>query len=399
MPTETDAAASPGTYPKLEPQKRRDAHIDALRGFALFGILIVNVMSFSSGLLAPSLGVLSEVSSVADQVVFLLVAFLAEFKFYPIFAFLFGYGFALFWRRARWRGGDQSRLYSRRVLFLGLLGVFHGVFIWFGDILSRYAITALLLKSSLDAGPRKLLRSMLGWLLPATAIAILFSVAGATVKEAPVQSVVESIYPVGDYVQITEQRLRDYLSITLYFCFLIPQVMVIFLAGVLTARMGWLARPHKHRTFWLTVLKIGLVVGIPVNIDWAYLSWKGAWTGNPTWSTWMPVLDLLTPLQSAAMVATLALTLHRPVTQAIVRILAPAGRMPLTNYLAQSVVCSTVLYGYGLGLGNSLGQAALAALAIGIYCTQIVASHWWLARHDTGPLEAWWRRVVYRPAT
>ncbi|MBL8517929.1 MAG: DUF418 domain-containing protein [Betaproteobacteria bacterium] len=389
------AAALNPTESSVEPQRQRDLHIDALRGFALFGILVVNVMSFSSGLSGPSLGVLNAESSWADLATFLIIAFFAEFKFYPIFAFLFGYGFLLFWRRARWRGGDVSALYNRRVWFLGLLGVSHGVFIWFGDILSRYAVTAIFLKKSLSARPRQLLRTMKNWLIAAAAIAFLFAFASGNMSTDGGMPPAPSIYPTGTYLQVTQQRFSDYFAITLYFGFLIPQVMVIFLAGVLTARMGWLARPARHRAFWLKVLKAGLVLGVPASVAWAALQWQGAWSASAVWSTWMPVLDLIMPLQSAAMMAALALTLHTPFMQSLVRWLAPAGRMPLTNYLAQSVICSFVLYGYGLGLGDDLRQSGLAALAVSVYLAQIVVSRWWLARHDSGPMEAWWRRVVY----
>lgn len=384
------------------PQTRRDAHIDALRGFALFGILVVNLMSFTSGLNGPSLGVLTEDASAADRITLILVAFFGEFKFYPLFAFLFGYGFLKIWRRARASGADADALYSRRLWFLGLLGAFHGIFIWFGDILSRYAVVAIFLRKRLAYRPRRLLQSLRNWFLLALAIAIVFAVVGI-VESPPAGSVqpnvpLTSIYATGSYVDITAQRLQDYLAITVMFVFLVPQVMVIFLLGVLAGRMGWIDRPERHRALWRKVLIIGLAVGLPVNALWTWMQWQNALAFNPALTMWMPMLDLVIPLQSAAMVALLMLNLERPAVRAVIALLAPAGRMPLTNYLAQSVVCSFVLYGYGLALGASLGQAGLAALAIGVYLTQIVVSHWWLARHDTGPMEAWWRRVVYRGA-
>lgn len=404
---DSDSAALPAAgatpKPQVQPQPRRDAHIDALRGFALFGILIVNLMSFTSGLSGPSLGVLTESSTLADHIVLVLVAFLGEFKFYPIFAFLFGYGFLKIWRRARASGADVDALYSRRLWFLGLLGAFHGIFIWFGDILSRYAVVAIFLRKRLAYRPRQLLRSIRNWLLLAVGIGVVFAVVGVIDSPpgngATNQTPIVSVYATGGFLAVTAQRLQDYLAITIMFVFLVPQVMVIFLLGVLVARMGWIDRPARHHAFWRKVLVTGLVVGLPVNALWAWLQWHNAVAFNPALTMWMPLLDLLMPFQAAAMVALLMINLERPTVQCLVALLAHAGRMPLTNYLAQSVVCSFVLYGYGLGLGQTIGQAGLAALAIGVYVTQIVVSPWWLARHDTGPMETWWRRHVYgRPA-
>lgn len=408
MPNESATTSVTPATPRLAPQRlapqtQRDSHIDALRGFALFGILIVNLMSFSSGLSGPSLGMLTDASTTADHVTLILIAFLGEFKFYPIFAFLFGYGFLKIWRRARASGSDADALYSRRLWFLALLGAFHGIFIWFGDILSRYAMVAIFLRKRLDYRPRQLLRSIRDWLLLAMAVGIVFAVVG--VVDAPATSAasphmpVPSVYATGGFLDVTAERLRDYLAITVMFVFLIPQVMVIFLLGVLAARMGWLDRPARHRAVWRKVLLWGLAVGLPVNALWTWLQWQGAVAFNPSLGMWMPLLDILMPLQAAAMVAAFMLSVDRPLVRSVIVILAPAGRMPLTNYLAQSVVCSLLLYGYGLGLGDDLSQTGLAALAIGVYATQIVASQWWLARHSSGPMEAWWRRFVYPRAT
>lgn len=396
---ESPSASQPAATP-AQPQGQRDAHIDVLRGFALFGILIVNLMSFTSGLSGPSLGILTESSTLADHIVLVLVAFLGEFKFYPIFAFLFGYGFLKIWRRAQASGDDVEALYNRRLWFLGLLGAFHGIFIWFGDILSRYAVVAIFLRKRLAYGPRKLLRSVRAWLLMAVGVGIVFAVVGMI--ETPPGSAaanntpMASIYATGGFMDVTSQRLKDYLAITVMFVFLIPQVMVIFLLGVLAARMGWIDRPARHRYFWRKVLIAGLLVGLPVNALWAWMQWQNAVAFNPALTMWMPLLDLLMPFQAAAMTAALMLSLDHAWVHRLVILLAPAGRMPLTNYLTQSVVCSLVLYGYGLGLGDDLGQAGLGALAVGVYSLQLLMSRWWLSCHDAGPMEAWWRSVVYR---
>jgi uncharacterized protein len=387
------------------PAETRDAHIDALRGAALGGILLVNIMSFALGLDGGSLGRLDAASSTLDMITVALVAFLAEFKFYPIFAFLFGYGFMLFWRRGAARGADIGALYNRRMIFLGIVGVAHGLFIWFGDILSRYAVVAIILKKRLAWGPKAILASAQRWFIVALVLCLALAISGwvgmalsdaASATLPP--STAAPIYATGDYWAVTRQRAADYLFITLIFVILIPQVLVLFLLGALAARMGWLHHPARHHALWRRLLAWGLVIGVPLNLVWAALQLGNASVFNPMMGPFIPLLDLFMPLQSAAMVAAFMLALPTRFMQRVVSLLAPAGRMPLTNYLAQSVICSFLLYGYGLGLGDDLRQAGLAGLALAVYGAQIVFSRWWLARYELGPMEAVWRRYVYRAA-
>jgi uncharacterized protein len=396
--------------------RERELLPDALRGFALFGILLVNIMSFANGLSGSSLGDFTRVTTMADRVTVAFVAFLAEFKFYPIFSFLFGYGFALFWTKARRRGADAGNLFYRRIGFLGLMGVLHGVFIWFGDILSRYALVALFLKQYLNHGPKRLLRAMRTWLIVTLAVAFglaLLMLVGTMVmmtmgeagQDAAIArdavEVVKRTYSTGNFAAVTAQRCSDYVTITIMFLFLVPQVLLIFLTGVFVARAGWLRSPAKHQAKWRRILAWSLAIGVPVNLVWAVLQMYNA----QYLPEWFPVaaalLDSFMPVLAGAYVAGFALLVSNGKAgsilraHAILRALSYAGRMPLTNYIAQSVICSILLYGYGFGLGDDLRQAKLALLAIGIYVTQLVWSRVWLSYFELGPLEAFWRRVTY----
>lgn len=372
----------------------RQVHLDALRGFALLGILVVNIMSFTGGLRMAALGPLTASSPWVDHLTVIGVALLAEFKFYPLFSFLFGYGYLLFWRNAKRKEADARRLFNRRIGFLAILGVLHGTLIWFGDILSRYALVALFLRQYLDARPRALLRAIRRWGVAMIIIGALISglsMLGGPSAERPLAP----IYATAGYFDALTVRVSEYLQISVLFLFLVPQVLVLFLLGLLTARMGWLRRPERHVRFWKRVLLACLVVGIPVNIFWATQDWKLSMAADPGMTLAMPLLDIAVPTLSAAFVAAFALNLHRPLVQRGVALLAPAGRMALTNYLAQSVLCSVFLYGYGLGWGVWMTQFELLLLALGIFAAEIAFSHWWLARHESGPMEALWRRFTY----
>src|SRR3954452_3945331 len=117
--------------------------LDVLRGLAVCGILIGNLQWFSGyGMMPPAL---ARQSPVADQVTHFLVHFFVEGKFYSIFSFLFGFGFALQIARARERGDQKASLFKRRLFWLLIIGLAHAFLLWAGDILSIYALTGFLL--------------------------------------------------------------------------------------------------------------------------------------------------------------------------------------------------------------------------------------------------------------
>ncbi|MFN8984821.1 MAG: DUF418 domain-containing protein, partial [Burkholderiales bacterium] len=139
----------------------REDVIDALRGAALLGILLVNIQSFAWGVSAPSMGVLWDDATVLDSLTIYLTSLFLEYKIYPIFCFCFGYGFAIMAKRWRLASiGDDAvvkQRYQRRLNFMLVLGLSHGSLIWFGDILARYALAGHFLVTYIGKGPRILL--------------------------------------------------------------------------------------------------------------------------------------------------------------------------------------------------------------------------------------------------
>ena len=150
----------------LLPQSRRAAHIDALRGMAVFGILLVNIWSFVWGSEGLRYGILPPSATGLDRAVIFFIAFLAEGKFYPIFAFLFGAGFALQTRSIYRAVGDRGavkQIYRRRLTWLLLCGVLHGTLIWLGDILTLYAVAGLWIAGYAGVRLRILKKSLRLW--------------------------------------------------------------------------------------------------------------------------------------------------------------------------------------------------------------------------------------------
>lgn len=388
----------------------RDELIDALRGFALFGILAVNIQCFVTGLGAPSLGILDAHSSLADHCTVLLSALLLEFKFYPLFCFCFGYGFAVQTRRWVARGEPAGPRFGRRMNAMLLMGMLHGGLLWFGDILARYAIAGYLLRRYTGNGPRRLLDAAKFWFIAALVLMVFFvavTAAGSSTEVsadalASQQSLqaegvrVFAAYSQGSYLDATIQRANDFVVVTLGFILLVPQIMLIFLLGALAAQLGLLRNSGRHRQFWERMLRLGLWVGIPVNVVYAMQQWQASqhpWTTSNSVTTMMA--GDLAPILSVAFIAAFALYGGDGLGKRLVQLLAPAGRLALTLYVSQSVAMALLLNGFGFGLGATSSPSELFAIATGIYALQIAASHAMQRLGIAGPLELLWRRYTY----
>ncbi len=208
-------------------QSERIQIVDILRGFALFGILLVNMELFSHPIQSFVLPADPNMPWY-DQVAQWLVRFLAEGKFYALFSFLFGLGLTLQMGRVEARGGRFAPLYARRLLVLLVIGVIHAFFIWIGDILMLYALLGFVLLLFRKAKPRTLLIwAVIFWALPilfnfgsAGLIALARSDpgAGAQIDTVFANQIVAyqaeavhalAVYSGGTFAEITAQRASD----------------------------------------------------------------------------------------------------------------------------------------------------------------------------------------------
>jgi uncharacterized protein len=387
--------------------------IDALRGIALFGILAVNIQSAAWSLGGPTLGQFDEMTTTLDRVALLFTAFFLEFKFYPIFCFCFGYGFAVQARKWILRGQDAGALFVRRLMFMLLFGIFHGVFLWFGDILARYALTGFILRYYLGKGPRELIGAIEIWAVLTFAATLMLGGLISVGMTNPVElanmnatvmteiAAAKTIYTTGSYIEITRQRTTDFAAITASFIYIVPQIMLLFLLGALTSQMGWLKvseqSPRKHHALLKRIFTFTLAVGLPINIAYTMKAWAMAHTFTIDTSLFDLFVSTLAPIFAFTYISGLALIANARTGKILIALFAPAGKIALTNYVFQSLVMSFVLYGYGLGLGARLRQGELLLLAIAIFVLQLTLSHLYLRVYRQGPLEWMWRRWTNAP--
>lgn len=396
-------------------QTERIQIVDILRGFAFFGILLVNMMIFAR----PMQVVLFPIETTApwyDRAAEWIIHFAGEGKFYALFSLLFGLGLTLQMERIEGRGGRFVPLYARRLLVLLGIGLVHAFLIWVGDILIMYALLGFLLLLFRKAKPRTLLI----WVVILILLPLLFNIGltalvewGRTVPEAAPQIQASfanttanfqaemdqayRVYANGNFATITQQRIADYFSIGLTAYLVMGfHVLAMFLLGVYFGKQGIFRNLEAHRLLFKRLLIWGLIIGVSGNALYASLILNLSRI-ELTWPLFLATSGQAVgaPLLMLAYVSIFCLLALSPAWGERLKVLAPLGQMALTNYLAQSIVCTLIFYSYGLGLFGKVGAAAGIGLTLVIYLLQIPFSHWWMKRFYYGPVEWLWRSLTY----
>jgi uncharacterized protein len=387
----------------------RLGHVDAIRGLALFGVLLVNLMVHAEIVLSEA-QVAAFPWKRADAAVGFLVDVFWEGKAQALFSMLFGFGFALMMGRMERRGAHFDAIYLRRLLLLAALGWIHLYLVFMGDILHVYATMGLLLLLVRAWPARRLLG--VGLLLSLVSWPLLYAWVAASTPpggEPPLLQAWEAgrerrstIFLDGDYAAYVGELWRanrdEYLATPVAIA-TAPYVFGRFLLGCWIARTGWLADPDAHATLLSRALRWLLAAGFALSV-----SGFGAQRLLDETSPWLLPVELAieaSKLLLAAAYALLVLRVYRAARGAGVGGgLAAVGRMALTNYLAHSLVYLFVLYGFGLALLAMAGPTFCLLLALGVFMLQVAFSRWWLARWRYGPIEYLWRWATYghRPA-
>ncbi|HET7218209.1 MAG TPA: DUF418 domain-containing protein [Vicinamibacterales bacterium] len=393
-------AATIGPVPALE----RITVIDCLRGAALLGILVANMRGFNAPLRAyeqPSL----LWTWMPDRVMQAIVDWLVSGKFITIFATLFGIGFAIQMDRAVARGLGPA-FYLRRMLGLLLIGALHAFGIWWGDILMTYAVCGLFLPLFRNLRQKTILiwGHILYWFINVIAtgfwVVTLFSPEKPREEHGRTMQELIRIYSSGTIREIFSVRTEEWLDVNGMLIFL-TRVLALFLFGLFIWRQGYLARPAEHLDWWRRAQRLGLPIGLVGNAIAVALVL--VFDPNPMKLSGVTVLyffvmSIAIPALSLGYAATVVLLWQDPAMQRRLMPFSYVGRMALTNYLTQSIVCTTIFYSYGLGLYGRVGPLADFFLALAIYALQVPLSKWWLTRYRYGPAEAAWRWMTYGAA-
>lgn len=381
--------------------QERIAVIDVVRGFALFGILVVNMLAFKSTVFATG----DEATGLLDGAAAWLISFGFTLKFYVLFSFLFGYGLSVQMTRAAAKGTPFAPRYLRRLLGLLLLGLAHALLLYVGDILVTYALLGVILFLMRNARDRSLLitaavligATVLVQLVSGTAFALfgdrLAAAFGAELG-GDAQAVVDAYR--GSPSEVIAQRVSEYPS-TIGFALFGqgPTALAMFLIGLWAGRRRLFERVDDNLPLLRRVLTFGLI-GVAGNLVWATIqAVNGGFTVNAAFFFGSALAFATAPFLSGLYAAGIALAYRSPAARRWLLPLAPVGRMALSNYLLQSVFGAFIFTGYGLGLFGRVGVGAALALSVVIYAVQIPLSAWWLGRFRYGPAEWLLRSFTY----
>ncbi|MFY9509381.1 MAG: DUF418 domain-containing protein [Rubrivivax sp.] len=407
--------AEPSASSASLPTAERIPVLDIVRGFALLGILIMNMPGFGASFFAEADGSFLWTHPV-DRAAENIREALFSGKFNSMFSLLFGIGFTIQYGRLQQRDPQRATLtYLRRLLALLAIGLVHACIFWTGDVLHLYALLGLLLVFPLrNAQPRTLLLLMgLCLLYPLISGTLRLAVMSPEIvtmlvkKAQAFEASNNAAYGHGSFAAAAWEHMREFADgySNLWYLWgnlgFYVQMALTMLLGLLAGRLQWPQRMPELMP-WVRRLQPGLLaVGIACGVLFTAIFELNRAPGPSP-------IKLLGGI--AYWVSRLAMTLfyvlsivrlsQHPVWGPRLALMAAPGRMPLTNYLLQTLICTTLFYGWGFGLWGKVGPAAGLALSFFIFfAVQLPLSRWWLRQHSQGPMEALWSRLTYgRPA-
>ena len=376
--------------------KERILSLDVIRGFSLLGIFVINMISFHSPFLY--IDQYTWWKSPGDQQLYPWIDILVQASFYPLFAMLFGYGLAIQQERSREKGINFYSLALRRLLVLLLIGCVHAFLIWSGDILINYALFGLLLLLFMQMSGKALIwTGTLFFLIPQMFLSILLILVSLRDQAgvafySDITNIKNSItaYGGGGFKDIFIQRFEDWYNVNGpgNLLFLMLSILPMLMIGAGAGKLSLLERLQDKKKIWFSILAFSIVIGVALKSLPFLIEANVAYTY---------IQDMLgAPFLSVSYAAVLALLMINRKISVVLKPLAAAGRMSLTNYLAQSIIGTLIFYNYGLGLYGEVTLVTGTWLAAGIFFIQVILSELWLSKFKQGPMEKLWRVLTYQ---
>lgn len=408
--TAAPVSAAPAVAPQATPEAERIRALDLLRGFAVLGILYMNIQAFSM----PSSAYMNP-STYGDLhggnlAVWLAGRILVDQKFMSMFSLLFGAGIVLMTGRVEARGLRPPRLHFRRMGWLALAGLMHGFLLWSGDILFCYGVCGCLIYRARTWTARRLLLAAVVVLLFGSAIGFgsshFFSRFPASLQEFARESWQPPRYVVADqladyrggWLAQNRQRMPNAFALnTFAFSFYGWRVVGLMLAGMALFKFDVLTARRSTRLY-AGMAAIGFGAGVPLasygawRIMQAGFAFPEALFAAQEFNYW----DSLTV--ATGWIGLMMLLAQRWGSSPWLRPLACAGQMALTNYLMQTLVCTIIFYGHGLGLFGRVERVQQLEIVVAIWIFQLAFSSLWLSHFRFGPFEWLWRSLTYQHA-
>jgi uncharacterized protein len=404
--------APAGRAPGPTGAREREPVLDVLRGFALLGILLINVELMRGPVLLRGIAGEGVDVSPADGVVSFATGWLAAGKFLSSFAIMFGLGAALIAGKL-WRAGRSPRgLLARRYAFLLVLGLAHMFLLFPGDILFAYGIAGMLLLAFVGVRAKTALWWSGGILAVLLVAGLALTAFMGLIPEPPAddpatvameeffaerEAAAVAAHQEGGYGDVVVANAWEVLFVQTATLILVPWVLALFLFGFAVGRSGIIQNLAAHRARLRKALLVALPLGLVLNLPTGFLGPMALGSGFQPGAEFDWVVFLSTgaqivgaPILAVGYLSAVALLSLR---FGVLRPLAAVGRMALTAYLLQSVLALVVFAGFGLY--DRLGAAQAMLVVLGVWAVLLVVCPLWLRRFRFGPVEWSWRTWTY----
>jgi uncharacterized protein len=414
----------------IEPvrQAERIASLDALRGFSLLGILLLNIASFGLPFAAYMNPTVYGGDTGADLNVWLIATTLFDGKFRCLFSMLFGAGAIILLDRAERRGAgiEAADVYYRRTMWLILFGLLHAHLIWSGDILYAYGVVGLLLfplrrlsaKALIVTGTVLILLHSLQGVGAGIGIAEMRDKALAAEKAAnpteDQQKALQEWKQLGEMFEPKKAEVEKQVQthrggwlenlplrsgeaamfqFTMFFQFLFIDVLAMLVMGMGLVKAGVFDASRSFR-FYGILAAAGFAIGVPINY-WAAHQWMAANFTAPAYFTYLGSTGDIGRFSVAMGYTGLLMIACKSGLKFLIGPLAAVGRTALSNYLLTSILCTLFFNGYGLGFFGKLQRHELYYVVLAMWAVNLTVSPLWLRYFRFGPAEWAWRSLTY----
>lgn len=394
---------------------KRITAIDTLRGFALLGILLMNIMSFSMPDAAYNNPAVYGGNNFLNRMVHGLIHTLADQKFMALFSMLFGASVMLLFSKMTSEGKKAARIHYRRNAWLFLFGLLHGIFIWEGDVLLIYGACAFFLYFFRNFKPTlQLALGLIIFFLPSVSNLVIATQLG-NLDGANIQTLQASFSPneatinkdLALYQSNYQEQLNYRLTATTESSNAAQNLMDIsilteafgrafgmMLIGMAFYTLG-IITGKRNRSFYVPMLIIGFSVGLPLALFGLYQYYAHNWNASYALFIGRIPNHLATPFIASGYLALIMLWSQTKLFTQLQNALMNVGRMALSNYIGQSLLATFIFYGFGLGLYGSVNRLSQLSIVIIIWIIQMLSSKLWMTRFRYGPLEWLWRSLTY----
>ena len=381
--------------------------IDVLRGAAVLGILVLNVQAFAM----PGAAYFNPTAygdlEGANLHVWVAGRMLADQKFMTIFSMLFGASIVLMADRAAARG-NARRMHYRRMGGLLIIGLLHAHLLWSGDVLFLYAVCGMLVYPLRRQPPLRLLGLGVALLSIASAFSVVSGLSLPHWPEETLTSVTRDVWrPSPEMIAaelaayrggwLDQQPLRSANALEFETYILITwgvwRAGGLMLIGMALFRTGVFSAERSLR-FYAALIAAAAAIGLPL-VAWGIaIDFARGW---PLWSLFVGVQLNYWPSIAVSLgyVGLIMLACRTPALHTLTRPFAAVGRTALSNYLLQTILCTTIFYGHGLGWFGSVDRLGQMGVVAAVWAVQLIVSPLWLRRHRFGPAEWAWRSLTY----